>query len=71
MNQLPEIVEFEAELFENTVYAPTLYGKVLTIFRDSEGEQWVAFECHDMPGVHLISLASRFFKGLRTSEARK
>jgi hypothetical protein len=69
MNQLPEIVvlEFDPKLFgEPSTYPEgVIYGKVLTIFRDSGGNQWVAFECEDTCGVHLIALGSPFFKALR------
>jgi hypothetical protein len=67
--QPPEIVEFESEFFGEP--SGVIYGKVLAIFRDSEGSQWAAFECEDMLGVHLIPLCSRFLKGLREEEPKR
>jgi hypothetical protein len=66
---IPDTIMIESEHF-GAQYASEgrLVGKVLTIFRDSTGDQYAAFEMADMAGVHLIHLGSRFFVMLGTDE---
>jgi hypothetical protein len=58
----PDTIEFDSEFFGPKQAGHEWLGKVVTIFRDSTGAHWCAFECIGEPGVHTIHLGSRFFR---------
>jgi len=57
-----DTIEFDSEFFGPKQAGHRWLGKGVTIFRDSTGAQWCAFECVGQPGIHTIQLSSPFFR---------
>ena len=49
-----DTIEFDSEFFGPERAGHRWVGKVVTIFRDSTGAQWCAFECVGEPGWLLM-----------------
>ena len=57
-----DTIEFDSEFFGPKQAGHRWLGKVVTIFRDSTGAQWCAFEWLGESGIHIIHLGSPFFR---------
>jgi hypothetical protein len=61
---IPDCILIESAFFGNDYRLEgPLVAKVVTIVRDSTGDQYAVFEMADMAGLFTIHLGSNFFKG--------